>query len=296
MAMGDLSASDEPVPLPFLQPFDGLGLLSFLARRAVPGVEHVDVGSATYRRTFRIPSGTGSLEVRYIEGLAHLTLSGCPDVLPGLVERCRRLFDLDLVPSEVAAVLGADPVLAPLVAETPGLRVPGAWDGFELAVRAVLGQQVSVAAARTLLGRLTALVGRTAPSACAEAGLDLLFPTAEEVAVADLERLGVPASRRRTLRALAEAVAAGRLTLEPGADPVETRGRLLELPGIGPWTAAYVALRALGDGDSLLVGDLALAKAAVRCGLPGTWPELVARAQRWRPWRGYASLWLWTAV
>jgi AraC family transcriptional regulator of adaptative response / DNA-3-methyladenine glycosylase II len=296
MAMGDLSASDEPVRLLFQRPFDGRGLLSFLERRAVPGVEQVDVVSATYRRTFRIASGTGSLEVRYFEELAHLTLSGCPDVLPGLVERCRRLFDLDLVPSEVAAVLGADPILAPLVAATPGLRVPGAWDGFELAVRAVLGQQVSVAAARTLLGRLTALVGLTAPSGCAAVGLDLLFPTAEEVADADLQRLGVPVSRRRTLRALAEAVAAGRLTLEPGADPVETRGRLLELPGIGPWTAAYVALRALGDNDSLLVGDLALAKAAVRCGLPGTWPELVARAERWRPWRGYASLWLWTAV
>jgi AraC family transcriptional regulator of adaptative response / DNA-3-methyladenine glycosylase II len=156
-----------------------------------------------------------------------------------------------------------------------------------------LGQQVSVASARTLLGRLAMLAG---PAPAGDAGsLDRLFPTAEEVAVADLDRLGVPASRRRTLRALADVVATGELSLEPAADVAVTCERLQRLPGIGPWTAAYVALRALGDGDSLLVGDVALARAAVRQGLPGRWPELSAYAERWRPWRGYASVWLWTA-
>ena len=122
-----------------------------------------------------------------------------------------------------------------------------------------------------------------------------LFPTAEEVLAADLGRLGVPASRRRTLVAVAGAVAEGRVVLEPGADIAETTRRLVELPGVGPWTAAYVALRALGDSDAFLVGDLALARAAARAGLPSTWPALRARAEAWRPWRGYASLWLWSS-
>lgn len=295
--MADGGAGVEPaavqhVRLPFHPPLDGQALLDFLARRAVPGVEEVE--GLVYRRTFHDASAVGRLEVRFPDGddPPSLVLSAQPAAGAAVVDRCRRLFALDLVPGEAAAVLREDPALAPLVDAAAGLRVPGAWDGFELAVRAVLGQQVSVAAARTLLGRLAALAGAPVGGA---AGEGRLFPTADEVAMADLDRLGVPASRRRTLRALAEAVAEGQVSLEPGVDVAETCARLQQLPGVGPWTAAYVALRALGDADSLLVGDVALMRGAVRCGLPDRWPELRAHAERWRPWRGYASLWLWTA-
>ena len=176
--------------------------------------------------------------------------------------------------------------------------MPGAFDGFELAVRAVLGQQVSVAAARTLAGRLVTLAGTPLPGGppAGDGEPTSLFPTAAEVAAADLTVLGMPASRQRTLRGLAEAVADGFVTLDGSADIDDTCARLLSLPGIGPWTVAYVRLRALGDPDSLLVGDLALRKAAVAIGLPEPWPELTARAEAWRPWRGYASFHLWATL
>jgi len=284
--------------LAYRPPFDAAGLLAFLAARAVPGVEAVD--GPRYRRTFRRADGVGGrLELDLSLAAGVITLrSWPPEAAPGLVDRCRRLLDLDADPAAVGAVLGADPVLAPLVAANPGLRLPGAWDGFEVAVRAVLGQQVSVAAARTLLGRLVRLAGAGLPPEGSSADPmppDRPFPSADEVLAADLGGLGVPASRRRTLEAVATAVAGDGLVLKPGADPADTRRRLMELPGVGPWTAAYVALRALGDVDAFLVGDLALARAAARAGLPGTWPALVERAEPWRPWRGYASLWLWSS-
>jgi AraC family transcriptional regulator, regulatory protein of adaptative response / DNA-3-methyladenine glycosylase II len=283
--------------LTYRPPLDVAGALGFLRFRAVPGVEVVD--EVSYVRTFRLDDGTcGRLELALTPENGRVTLRTWPsEAAAPLVARCCRLLDLDTDPALVASVLQADPALAPLVAANPGLRLPGAWDGFELAVRAVLGQQVSVAAARTLLGRLVGLAGPAlpAPPEAPEPGPLRLFPTAEELLAADLGQLGVPATRRRTLLAVADAVADGRLLLEPGADAVEVRARLLELPGVGPWTAAYVALRALGDGDAFLVGDLALARAAVRAGLPGTWPALIRRAEAWRPWRGYASLLLWSS-
>jgi AraC family transcriptional regulator, regulatory protein of adaptative response / DNA-3-methyladenine glycosylase II len=201
----------------------------------------------------------------------------------GIVARCRRLFDLDADPLAVDETLGADPRLAPSVRRHPGLRVPGAVDGFELLVRAVLGQQVSVAAARTFAGRLVQRCGR--PLATPRGSLTAAFPDAAAVADADLDGLGLTGARTRTLRAVAETVAAGRLVIDPVADRGEVRARLLELPGIGAWTADYVAMRALGDPDAFPSTDLVLRRA-----LDGDDPT---RPDRWRPWRAYAAMHLW---
>jgi AraC family transcriptional regulator of adaptative response / DNA-3-methyladenine glycosylase II len=296
--------------LGYTAPFDGVGVLTFLAARALPGVEQVDVEGLRYRRSVRLDGpddshgatgGILTLDLGALAGRSEVLLR--VDALGGisgpqlddLAETSRRLLDLDLDPARVAATVGADPALAQLVARRPGLRVPGGWDPFELVARAVLGQQISVGAARTLLGRLVRLAGPLVGPSSDPSG-DRCFPGPAEVAAADLDRLGLPGSRRRTLRAVAEAMASGSLVLRPRTDPAVASAQLMALPGIGPWTAAYVALRALGDADSLLVGDLGLAKAAARRGLPDRWPALVAHAERWRPWRGYASFWLWSAL
>jgi AraC family transcriptional regulator of adaptative response / DNA-3-methyladenine glycosylase II len=207
-----------------------------------------------------------------------------------VVSRCRRLFDLDADPQAIAAALAADEALAPLVAARPGLRVPGSYDGFELAVRAVIGQQVSVPAASTLTGRLAARHGTRLDGAAGPAGpLSVLFPRPADLADADLGGLGLTTARQATLRALAAACAAGRLDLGPGTDPEETAARLAELPGVGPWTVAYILMRA-GDPDAFPGTDLGLRRAMERLGCgPG-------RADRWRPWRAYAALHLWAAL
>jgi AraC family transcriptional regulator of adaptative response / DNA-3-methyladenine glycosylase II len=207
-----------------------------------------------------------------------------------VVSRCRQLFDLDSDPQAIAAALAADEALAPLVAARPGLRVPGAYDGFELAVRAVIGQQVSVPAASTLTGRLAARHGTRLDGAAGPAGPpSVLFPLPADLADADLAGLGLTTARQATTRALAAACAAGRLNLDPGADPEETAIRLAELPGVGPWTVAYILMRT-GDPDAFPGSDLGLRRAMQRLGIePG-------RAGRWRPWRAYAALHLWTAL
>jgi AraC family transcriptional regulator of adaptative response / DNA-3-methyladenine glycosylase II len=273
------------------EPFDGRALLDFLAARAIPGVE--EVSGNRYRRTVRTPGGPGLVELEVPPGLPgqvllRARLSGLAGV-GQLVSRCRQLFDLDADPHAIAAVLGADELLGPLAAARPGLRVPGACDGFELAVRAVLGQQVSVAAARTFAGRIAARFGSrlelTGP-----AGLDgphLVFPQAQQLAEADLAGLGLTGARQATLRALAAAVAGGRLSLDPGADPQEIAARLAELPGVGPWTVSYVLMRAVADPDAFPAADLGLRRAMGRLGCDP------ARAERWRPWRAYAALYLW---
>jgi AraC family transcriptional regulator of adaptative response / DNA-3-methyladenine glycosylase II len=279
--------------LGFRPPLAAGALLDFLARRAIPGVE--EVAGAFYRRTIAFGRAAGLIELRPAADhvAARLQLDDVRD-LGLVVQRCRALFDLDLDPHPVAAVLGADPALAPLVATWPGLRLPGTIDGWEVATRAVLGQQVSVAAARTLAGRLAARYGT--PLAAPDGGLTHRFPAPDQLAGAALEGVGLTRARAGTLRALAAAVAAGRLVLDRGADRDEAAARLQALPGIGPWTAAYVAMRALGDPDASLVADLGVRRAAARLGLPATPGQLRAHAERWRPWRAYAAVYLWRSL
>lgn len=269
------------------EPFDAAGLLGFLALRAIPGVEHVTTDS--YSRTVRTTGGAAVIELIPQPGqgyvLLRATLSAAGPVSQ-VAAGCRRLLDADADPAVIDAALATDGLLAPLVRARPGLRVPGSCDGFELAVRAVLGQQVSVAAARTFAGRLAAQHGPPAPPG-GPAGLTALFPSPDELAEADLSRLGLTTSRQRTLRALATAAATRRLRLDPGADPAETAARLAELPGIGPWTIGYIMMRA-GDPDRFPAADLGVRRAMARLGAP---PE---HAARWRPWRSYAVIHLWT--
>jgi AraC family transcriptional regulator of adaptative response / DNA-3-methyladenine glycosylase II len=268
-------------------------LLGFFAARAVPGLEAVDARS--YRRVLALPRSYGRVDLSFAEThvVATLRLGELADLSPA-VRRCRDLLDLDADPDAVGAVLGADELLAPLVAARPGLRVPGAIDGFELAVRAVLGQQVSVAGARTLLGRLVDRLGPGVPGP--DDALVRAFPSAAQVAGADLSDMGVPGSRARALGALAAAVAAGDLVLDRGADRAETRRRLLALPGVGPWTASYVAMRALGDPDAFPAGDLGLRRAVENRGLAGDPRALEDRSTAWRPWRAYAAMHLWSSL
>jgi len=298
---------DVKLRLACREPFDGPSLLRFLGARAIAGVEEVAHGR--YARTVRVPGGSGIVELwppaaaRGAErgraapagrtGGAQVLLRVRLTGLRGtgqVVSRCRQLFDLDADPQAIAAALAADEALAPLVAARPGLRVPGAYDGFELAVRAVIGQQVSVPAASTLTGRLAARHGTRLDGAAGPAGpLSVLFPRPADLADADLGGLGLTTARQATLRALAAACAAGRLDLDPGTDPEETAARLAELPGVGPWTVAYILMRA-GDPDAFPGTDLGLRRAMERLGLEPM------RADRWRPWRAYAALHLWAAL
>ncbi|MDR7280819.1 AlkA N-terminal domain-containing protein [Catenuloplanes atrovinosus] len=275
-------------------PLHAPALLGFLAARAIPGVEEAD--GETYRRALALPNGPAIAELTPRPGYvaATLRMADMRDVAPA-VARCRRLLDLDADPDAIDGTLDADPHLSPSVSDEPGVRVPRAVDGFEMALRAVIGQQISVASARAVLKHLvTAAAREPADDGCARDGL-VPFPGAERLLALPDSAFRMPAARRETLRALAAAVAGG-LTLDPGADRVEITARLTALPGIGAWTAGYVALRALGDPDVLLPTDLAVRKGAAALGLPHTPAALVARAERWRPWRSYALIRLWRAA
>jgi AraC family transcriptional regulator of adaptative response / DNA-3-methyladenine glycosylase II len=281
--------------LAYRPPFDASSLLDYLGRRAVPGVEHVANGR--YRRTVALGRSTGTLELEPLGGTNMIRLRlGLDDLrdLALIVQRCRHLLDLDVDPAAVSTVLGADPMLAPVVAAHPGLRIPGAIDGWEISVRAVLGQQVSVQAARTLAGRLASALGTLLDEP--DRDLTHLFPRPEVVAEADLGDIGITRARAETLRGLARAVAGGEIALDRGADREEVRARLLALPGIGPWTASYIAMRALGDPDAFLPGDLGVRRAAEALGLDAAPRQLEAYAERWRPWRAYAVLYLWQSL
>jgi AraC family transcriptional regulator of adaptative response / DNA-3-methyladenine glycosylase II len=294
--------------LPYRAPLAWTPLLAFLAARAIPGVEEVEGG--VYRRAVALGDGDGEaggvVELRPVRGESALLLTVHPPLprsLPRLVARARRLFDLDADPAAVAARLGSDPLLAPALAAHPGLRLPGAWDGFELAVRAVLGQQVSVRAATTLAGRLVAAFGRPLqpPSAAPaparlrrDSGPDRLFPRPEDLAEADLGAIGLTRARAVTLRRLATAAAAGEIAFDGAVDAEELAARLVRLPGIGDWTAQYIAMRALGAPDAFPASDLGLLKAAGEGGAKTTPARLRRRAEAWRPWRAYAAICLWT--
>ena len=332
-----LASGDPAAPglirlrLAYRAPIDGERMLGFLAARAIPGVESVQDGR--YRRTIQLPNGTGILSLGPLvpspagrhPGSGHpgpgyidceLQLEDLRD-LNAAVQRCRRLLDLDADPEAVTGYLSADPVLGPLALAHPGRRSPGHVDGSELALRAVLGQQVSVAAARRLGARLVATYGK--PLSRPDGPLTHCFPTAETLAAADPAALPMPRGRALALTGLAAALASGELSLDPGAERDRAEAVLLALPGIGPWTASYIRMRALSDPDAFLPADVGVLAALSRLGAlsrsalsrsagpietgptAGTGPAARARnakaaaalAESWRPWRSYAVHHLW---
>jgi AraC family transcriptional regulator of adaptative response / DNA-3-methyladenine glycosylase II len=281
--------------LAYRSPLQTAPLFGFLAARAIPGVEEGD--QEHYRRTLSLPRGTGVAEVSvdaagegYLRCL--LALEDLRD-LTAAVRRLRRLFDLDADPVAVVRALGADPVLGASVAALPGLRTPGHVDGDELAFRAVLGQQVSVAGARTIAGRLASEHGRKLGGA--SGSLTCLFPDATVIAALAPGQLPMPAGRAQAVIRLASALASGEVILDAGADRDAVAERLLAIPGIGPWTVAYVRLRALGDPDAFLPSDLGVRRALKALGLPGDPRSAASMAEAWRPWRSYALHYLWSA-
>ena len=294
----DPGAAGTPAPppvtvtvrLPFREPLLPDSLFGHLAATGVPGVEEWRDGA--YRRTLRLPHGPGivalSPRAGHVAGTLHLADRRDE---AAAVARCRWLLDLDADPAAVDRGLAADPVLAPLVAAAPGRRMPRCVDPHELALRTVLGQQVSTAAARTHARRLVAAHGT--PVRDPGGGLTHLFPTAAALAGIDPQTLALPQARRRSFVGLARALADGTVELSWGGDPAVARARLTALPGIGPWTADTVTMRALGDPDAFLPGDLGVRAAARLLGLPDSPGALTRRAERWRPWRAYAVLHLW---
>jgi AraC family transcriptional regulator of adaptative response / DNA-3-methyladenine glycosylase II len=276
--------------LPFRRPLTPDNLFGHLAATAVPGVEEWYEGS--YRRTLRLPHGPGIAALRPEPDhiACRLWLTDWRD-LTQAISRCRRMLDLDADPLAVDALLSADPLLAPLVAKSPGRRVPRVADGPEFAVRAVLGQQISTAAARTHAARLVRSYG--APVTDPAGGLTHLFPSAEALAGHDPAELAMPQTRRNTLAALVRALAAGELDLDVGSDWQRARAQLGALPGFGPWTIETIAMRALGDPDAFLPTDLGIRYAARDLGLPTTPAALTRHAAAWQPWRSYATQYLW---
>ncbi|MFI9645211.1 AlkA N-terminal domain-containing protein [Streptomyces sp. NPDC052040] len=276
--------------LPFRAPLNPDNLFGHLAATAVPGVEEWRDGA--YRRTLRLPYGHGivALTPRPEHIACRLTLSDLRD-LPVAISRCRRLLDLDADPVAIDDLLRTDPLLTPLVDKAPGRRVPRTVDEAEFAVRAVLGQQVSTAAARTHAARLVTAHGE--PVEDPEGGLTHLFPAPGALAALDPESLAMPRTRRTTFTTLVRQLADGSLHLGVESDWEESRARLLSLPGFGPWTVEVIAMRALGDPDAFLPTDLGIRRAAQELGLPSTPAALTARAAAWRPWRAYAVQYLW---
>ncbi|MDQ0988010.1 AlkA N-terminal domain-containing protein [Streptomyces sp. V2I9] len=277
--------------LPYRAPLNPSNLFGHLAATAVPGVEEWRDGA--YRRTLTLPYGHGvvALAPKPDHIACRLSLTD-PRDLTRAISRCRWLLDLDADPVAVDARLSMDPLLAPLVGAGPGRRVPRTVDGAEFAVRAVLGQQVSTAAARTHAARLVTAHGT--PVDDPEGGLTHLFPTPGALAGLDPEALALPRTRRTTLTTLVAALAEDRLRLDTDTDWEEARAALSALPGFGPWTVESIAMRALGDPDAFLPTDLGIRRAAERLGLPATPAALTARAADWRPWRAYAVQYLWT--
>ena len=285
--------------LPFRKPFHWNGLLAYLASRAVPGVEAVQDGR--YLRSVRLGEAVGVVCVGMANARTHLeariALSGPAPLAEG-VERLRRLFDLAADPGPIDAQLGADAVLGQHVRKRPGLRVPGAWDGYELAVRAILGQQISVRGATTLAGRIANRHGERLPPSLAaryaEAGVSRLFPTPAAIARTRPSQLQMPEKRSRALLALTRATLGGEVDLEASRGLEESTAALSALPGLGPWTAHYIAMRALREPDAFPASDLGLRRALGSSGTPLSQRVLEARAKAWRPWRAYAAVHLWS--
>jgi AraC family transcriptional regulator of adaptative response / DNA-3-methyladenine glycosylase II len=282
--------------LPYRRPYDFAHLLKFFAGRAIAGVEHVSEGR--YARIIEIGGAVGALAV-----------SDCPErsalrvevklhnltVLPALIARVRHMFDLAADPLTIGRELGRDPLLAQLVAARPGLRVPGVWDGFEVAVRGILGQQITVRAATQLAGTLVARLGTEVEAHLREPGLSHVFPGPERFVRSELERLPMPRARALALHSIATALQEDPRLFDTGQDLEQAVARLTRLPGIGAWTAQYIALRALAESDAFPVGDIGLMRALAEDGVRPSPKALLARAEAWRPWRAYAVIHLWTA-
>lgn len=293
-ALANGGSGEWALRLPYRAPYDFAQLAAFYARRAIPGVEAVE--ETAYRRSFVADGVPGWFAVEPLPDEQALTLRvhhPRSSVLGPLAARVRRMFDVDADPRAIAAVFRRSPVLAPLIRRWPGQRLPGAWDGFELAVRAVLGQQVSVAAARTLAARVAAQYG-TPYADGAAAGVGALFPAPERLADAPLEALGITRARAQTIRTLAAAVHEGRIAFRPEQPLADFERDWVALPGIGAWTAHYVAMRALAQPDAFPAADLILRRAAGQ-GRTLTTRELETLAEAWRPWRAYAVMLLWRA-
>jgi AraC family transcriptional regulator of adaptative response / DNA-3-methyladenine glycosylase II len=290
---GDIADGVLTLRLPYRPPLDWPALSGWLRVRALPGV--AEMNGRVYRRTLRLPRGAGVVALEPIDTHIRCTLrlESMAD-LTSAVRQCRRLLDLDADPLSVLEVLSQDRRLSRIVKKRPGLRAPGAVDGTELAIQAILGQQVSLAAARTLASRLVTANGDVIK--IVDPTLTHLFPRAAAIAEADLSKLGVPATRRSTLYALARAVATGGLALDPGADRTETYQQLIRVPGIGEWTAGYIVMRALGDPDTFLRSDLGIKKAGARLGFGSTSRAMSEHAAAWRPWRSYATHQLWATL
>jgi AraC family transcriptional regulator of adaptative response / DNA-3-methyladenine glycosylase II len=279
--------------LPVRIPFAYEGVFGHLAAGAVPGCEEVRDGA--YRRSLRLPAGNAVVTltpaVDHVRCL--LVLDDFRD-LTTAIARCRRLLDLDADPEAVVDTLSRDPLLAPVVTKAPGQRIPRAVDEAELAVRAVLGQQVSTKAARTHAGRLVTAYGQ--PVHDPEGALTHTFPSVEQLAEIDPLHLAVPKARQRTLSALIAGLIDGTVVLDAGSDWDSARTQLLALPGVGPWTAEVIAMRGLGDPDAFPASDLGLQLAAKQLGLPTNQRILIEHSAHWRPWRSYATQHLWTTL
>jgi AraC family transcriptional regulator, regulatory protein of adaptative response / DNA-3-methyladenine glycosylase II len=285
------------VRLAYRPPYDWDAILSFLGQRAIPGVE--TVSGNIYRRTIAIGDDRGVISVAPADRNRVSVSVRFPDLaaLPQIIARVRRVFDLAADPDMIGAHLSLDPVLAPLVSARPGLRVPGAWDGFELAVRAIFGQQITVPAATKLLGRLVLAHGAPLAAAMQDGeGLTHLFPSPLRLAGADLAVLGMPNARAVAVASLAGAISADPTMFSRGASLDEAIAKLRLLPGIGEWTAQYIAMRELREPDAFPAADIGLMRAMTAAdGRRPSPAELLSRAERWRPWRAYAALHLWAA-
>lgn len=285
-------ASAPAARLSYTAPFDWPRLLRFLSARSVKGVESVHEDA--YLRTVRIGAHTGWIRVSDVPAEHALAVEIAPALAPvlhPLRERLGHLFDLRARPDVIGAHFARDPILGPAVERRPGLRLPGAFDGFELAVRAILGQQITVKAATTIAGRFAAAFGEAIGTP--HASLTHLSPTALRVASASIDEiasLGIIQTRARSMLAIAAEMESGRLALEPGAQPDAVIAQLVALPGIGPWTAHYIAMRALRWSDAWPTGDIALRNALGRV----TARRADELSQPWRPWRSYATLHLWS--
>ena len=281
--------------LAYQPPYDWAAMLGFLSVRAITGLETVVAG--VYRRSISVAGIHGWISVEPGAGdWLEVTVDFPePGAMPEIERRLRRMFDLDVVPEVINAQLSQDPLMAQLVAARPGLRLPGTWDGLELAIRAVLGQQITVVAAIRLAGKLVAQYGQALQTP--HAGITHLFPTPEVLAAADLATLGMPKARGRTLSGVAQALLDDPQLFEPKASLQDGVARLVALPGIGEWTAQYIAMRQLREADAFASGDIGLINAlAALEGGPVSARQLLARAEAWRPLRAYAAQHLWTSL